>query len=148
MKSNQNYIWLKVQLIASTSSLERSSRRRHLMGGMWQLLLLWRCGPHFEIQLSSFIFSFFLFVNAHGRDVTTLAALEVQARRWNTKTDVGNILPNSLKPPPPTFLICILEIVHVIHMWPSWLPYSTYLYLDFHLLCSMTKLKEHSREIC
>ena len=31
---------------------------------------------------------------------------------------------------------------------PSWLPYSTYLYLDFHLLCSMTKLKEHSREIC
>ena len=26
----------------------------------------------------------------------------------------------------------------------SWLPYSTYLYLDFHL-CSMTKLKEHSR---
>ena len=30
---------------------------------------------------------------------------------------------------------------------PSWLPYSTYLYLDFHL-CSMTKLKEHSREIC
>ena len=33
--------------------------------------------------------------------------------------------------------------------WPSWLPYSTYLYLDFHLLllCSMTKLKEHSREI-
>ena len=30
----------------------------------------------------------------------------------------------------------------------SWLPYSTYLYLDFHLLCSMTKLKEHSREIC
>ena len=30
----------------------------------------------------------------------------------------------------------------------SWLPYSTYLYLDFHLLCSMTKLKEQSREIC
>ena len=30
----------------------------------------------------------------------------------------------------------------------SWLPYSTYLYLDFHLLCSMTKLKEYSREIC
>ena len=30
----------------------------------------------------------------------------------------------------------------------SWLPYSTYLYLDFHLLCSMAKLKEHSREIC
>ena len=32
----------------------------------------------------------------------------------------------------------------------SWLPYSItpYLYLDFHLLCSMTKLKEHSREIC
>ena len=29
----------------------------------------------------------------------------------------------------------------------SWLPYSTYLYLDFHL-CSMTKLKEHDREIC
>ena len=29
----------------------------------------------------------------------------------------------------------------------SWLPYSTYLYLDFYL-CSMTKLKEHSREIC
>ena len=29
----------------------------------------------------------------------------------------------------------------------GWLPYSTYLYLDFHL-CSMTKLKEHSREIC
>ena len=28
-----------------------------------------------------------------------------------------------------------------------WLPYSTYLHLDFHL-CSMTKLKEHSREIC
>ena len=27
------------------------------------------------------------------------------------------------------------------------MPYSTYLYLDFHL-CSMTKLKEHSREIC
>ena len=30
----------------------------------------------------------------------------------------------------------------------SWLPYSTFLYVDFHLLCSMTKLKEHSREIC
>ena len=30
----------------------------------------------------------------------------------------------------------------------SWLPYSTYQYLDFYLLCSMTKLKEHSREIC
>ena len=30
---------------------------------------------------------------------------------------------------------------------PSWLPYSTYLYLDFHLL-SMTKLRENSREIC
>ena len=29
----------------------------------------------------------------------------------------------------------------------SWLPHSTYLYLDFHL-CSMTTLKEHSREIC
>ena len=28
------------------------------------------------------------------------------------------------------------------------MPYSTYLYLDFHLLCSMTKLKEHSGEIC
>ena len=27
----------------------------------------------------------------------------------------------------------------------SWLPYSTYRYLEFHLL---TKLKEHSREIC
>ena len=26
-------------------------------------------------------------------------------------------------------------------------PNSTYLYLGFHL-CSMTKLKEHSREIC
>ena len=25
---------------------------------------------------------------------------------------------------------------------------STYQYLDFHLLCSMTKLKEHSTEIC
>ena len=24
----------------------------------------------------------------------------------------------------------------------------TYLYLGFHLLCSMTKLKEHRREIC
>ena len=33
-------------------------------------------------------------------------------------------------------------------VWYSWLPYSTYPYLDFHLLCSMTKLKEHSREIC
>ena len=35
-------------------------------------------------------------------------------------------------------------------LWQNshWLPYSTYLYLDFHLLCSMTKLKEHSREIC
>ena len=30
----------------------------------------------------------------------------------------------------------------------SRLPYSTYLYLDFHMLCSMTKPKEHSREIC
>ena len=30
---------------------------------------------------------------------------------------------------------------------PNLLPISTYLYLDFHL-CSMTKLKEHSREIC
>ena len=30
---------------------------------------------------------------------------------------------------------------------PSWLPYSTYLYLDFHLF-SMTKVKEHSMEIC
>ena len=30
----------------------------------------------------------------------------------------------------------------------SWLPYSTYLYFGFHLLCSMKKLKEHSREIC
>ena len=28
----------------------------------------------------------------------------------------------------------------------SWLPYSTYLYLVF--ICSMTKLKEHSRKIC
>ena len=37
-----------------------------------------------------------------------------------------------------------------ISLWSStsWLPYSTYLYLDFHLLCSMTKLKGHSREIC
>ena len=35
----------------------------------------------------------------------------------------------------------------VLVPWPSWLPYSTYLYLDIHL-CSMTKLKEHSREIC
>ena len=26
----------------------------------------------------------------------------------------------------------------------GWLPYSTYLYLDFRLLCSMTKVKEHS----
>ena len=26
--------------------------------------------------------------------------------------------------------------------------YSNYLHFDFHLLCSMTKLKEHSREIC
>ena len=61
MKSNQNYIWLKVQLIASTSSLERSSRRRHQMGGMWPPLLLWRCGPDFELQLSFFFFSFLLF---------------------------------------------------------------------------------------
>ena len=30
----------------------------------------------------------------------------------------------------------------------SWLPYSTYLNLYFHLLCSMTKLKEHNMEIC
>ena len=34
-----------------------------------------------------------------------------------------------------------------VHLWISWLPYSTYLHLDFHM-CSMTKLKEHSREIC
>ena len=33
-------------------------------------------------------------------------------------------------------------------MTTSWLPYSTYLYLDFHLLCSMTYLKEDSRKIC
>ena len=31
---------------------------------------------------------------------------------------------------------------------PSWLPFSAYLYLDLHLLWSMTKLKEHSRKIC
>ena len=31
--------------------------------------------------------------------------------------------------------------------WDGLTPYSTYLYLDFNL-CSMTKLKEHSREIC
>ena len=30
----------------------------------------------------------------------------------------------------------------------SWLPYSTYLYLYFHLLCSITKLKQRSRKIC
>ena len=35
-----------------------------------------------------------------------------------------------------------------LHPAASWLPFSTYLYLDFHLLCSKTKLKEHSREIC
>ena len=35
----------------------------------------------------------------------------------------------------------------LVQVQASWLPYSTYLYLDFHL-CSMTKLKEHSREIC
>ena len=29
----------------------------------------------------------------------------------------------------------------------SWLPHSTYMYLDFHLLCSITKPKEHRREI-
>ena len=38
--------------------------------------------------------------------------------------------------------------VSSLNSMSSWLPYSTYLYLDFHLLCSMTKLKEHSREIC
>ena len=27
-------------------------------------------------------------------------------------------------------------------------PTQQYLYLDFHLLCSMTKIKEHNREIC
>ena len=27
-------------------------------------------------------------------------------------------------------------------------PTQQYLYLDFHLLCSMTKVKEHNREIC
>ena len=33
-----------------------------------------------------------------------------------------------------------------VHLGLSWLPYPSYLYFDFHL-CSMTKLKEHSREI-
>ena len=40
-----------------------------------------------------------------------------------------------------------LWILNDSPLFPSWLPYST-VYLDFHLLCSMTKLKEHSREIC
>ena len=30
----------------------------------------------------------------------------------------------------------------------SWLPHSTYMYSDFHLLYPMTKPKEQSREIC
>ena len=38
-----------------------------------------------------------------------------------------------------------LSLVHQTRC--SWLPDSDYLYLDFHL-CSMTKLKGHSREIC
>ena len=29
----------------------------------------------------------------------------------------------------------------------SWLPFSTYLYFEIYL-CPITKLKEHSREIC
>ena len=34
-------------------------------------------------------------------------------------------------------------------VWLPWLPYSTYQYLDFQLLlCSMTKLEAHDREIC
>ena len=42
----------------------------------------------------------------------------------------------------------VIILVFMVILFLSWLPYSTYLYLDFHLLCSMTKLKEHSREIC
>ena len=47
-----------------------------------------------------------------------------------------------------TILISKQFISVCSYFYHSWLPYSTYLYFDFHLLCSMTKLKEHSREIC
>ena len=43
--------------------------------------------------------------------------------------------------------LCEKLAITIIQICLSWLPYSTYPYLDFHL-CSMTKLKEHSREIC
>ena len=42
------------------------------------------------------------------------------------------------------FFISSTKLLYLIHILDSWL--STYLYLDFYL-CSMTKLKEHSREI-
>ena len=51
-----------------------------------------------------------------------------------------------------TYLRCCVWVIRDNqregHFRHSWLPYSTYLYLDFHLFCSMTKLKEYSREIC
>ena len=44
-------------------------------------------------------------------------------------------------------IIMIAMMINIIVTNTSLLPYSTYLHLDFHL-CSMIKLKEHSREIC
>ena len=60
---------------------------------------------------------------------------------------VHNAYPISISLPGGTshklYTVHILPILAIC----GWLPYSTYLYLDLHL-CSMTKLKEHSREIC
>ena len=50
-----------------------------------------------------------------------------------------------------TYLRCCVWVIRDNqregHFRHSWLPYSTYLYLDFYLFCSMTKLKEYSREM-
>ena len=45
-------------------------------------------------------------------------------------------------------VLLISPLLPTVVVMSSWLPYSTYLYFGFHLLCSMKKLKEHSREIC
>ena len=44
-------------------------------------------------------------------------------------------------------VLLISPLLPTVVVMSSWLPYSTYLYLDFHL-CYMTKLKERNRENC
>ena len=72
---------------------------------------------------------------------------------WWLTIDTPSLLQWVLSTPfECTYLRCCVWVIrgnqsegHIRH---SWLPYSTYLYLDFYLFCSMTKLKEYSREIC